>query len=416
MVKKRDSNRLDTLTVERMKNASGDGDKKSPLKPGRHADGGGLYLVVEPSGSARWAFIFRWRDNPGRPGAGRLREMGLGSLGAVTLRRAREKATAARASLADGVDPIAARKAVAGIPTFGEVADEVVAVKAAETDSKASVARLKRALEVYAAELRPLRVDSVDTAAVLAVLRPIWLTKSETAHKARGLIEAVLNAAKAKGYRSGENPAAWRGHLDHLLPRQSKAGRGHHAAMARGDLPAFMVALRQREAISALALEFLILTASRMSEVTGATWSEIDLDQKVWNRPAERMKNRRAHRVPLSPRAVEILEKVAAGRTGDFVFPGAGDGRSLSGGAFDALVRRMGVEGITTHGFRSTFRDWAGEETTFPRELAEEALAHTVGDQTERAYRRGDALEKRRALMDAWARYCLPATFPTAKQ
>jgi integrase len=392
--KKRDSNRLDPLKVSSLvKNAA----------KGTHADGGGLYLVVEANSTARWSFIYRWRDNPSRPGPGRRREMGLGSVGAVPLRRARERAAEARGLLAEGADPIAARRAHRETPTFGELADEVLANKSAETTSKASVARLKRALEVYAEPLRALRVDAVDTAAVLDVLKPIWTTKTETAQKTRGLIEAVLNAAKAKGYRSGDNPALWRGHLDHVLPRLSKRERSHHAAMSRHDLPAFVTALHKREGVSALALEFLILTAARVGEVIGADWNEIDLDASVWNRPATRMKNRKGHRVPLSARALEIL-KGLDGRSGP-VFAGEKAGQGLSSGAFDRLLDRMKTQNSTVHGFRSTFRDWVGEVSDFPTELAEAALAHTVGDATERAYARGDALEKRRAMMQAWAEF-----------
>jgi integrase len=395
---KRELHRLDPLTVASLIKSK---------KPGRHADGGGLYLAVEPSGSARWAFIFRWKDSKAKAGPGRLREMGLGSTVAVPLKRAREKAAAARGHLADGIDPIAARKAAEGIPTFGEVADEVVEVKTKEARGKATVARLKRSLEVYAADLRPLRVDAVDTTAVLGVLKPIWSDKPETAQKTRGLIETVLNAAKAKGYRNGENPAAWRGHLDHLLPKPSALDRGHHAAMRREDLPAFVADLRSRPATAARALEFVILAACRTGEALGATWDEIDLEAKVWTIPAKRMKAGAEHRVPLAPRTVEILQEMKAIRRGPYVFPGQKKDGAMTGAAFDRLRDRMKVADITSHGFRSTFRDWCGEATNFPRELAEAALAHTVGDATERAYRRGDALERRRKLMEAWAGFCL---------
>jgi integrase len=380
-------------------------------RAGRHADGGGLYLVVEPVGSARWSFLFRWRANRSRPGRGQPREMGMGSVHSVSLKRAREKTAVARALVADGLDPIAARKAEADIPSFGEMADEVMAAKEAETKSPATRARNKRALEVYAVGLRPIRIDRVNTADVLDVLKPIWTAKPETALKVRGLVEAVLNAAKAKGHRSGENPALWRGHLDHLLPKLPRLVNGHHGALPREKLPSFIAALRTREATSALALEFLILTAARSGEVLGATWDEVDLKAKVWTIPASRMKAAREHRVPLSPRAVEILEHVAVGSADQYVFPGHAKGKPLRGASFDRLMERMDAKtGITTHGFRSTFRDWVGEVTGFPRELAEAALAHTVGDVTERAYSRGDALEKRRKLMDAWARFCSQPT------
>ena len=214
----------------------------------------------------------------------------------------------------------------------------------------------------------------------------------------------MLDYGKANGLRSGENPAAWRGHLALILPKRQKLSRGHHAAMPYPDIPGFLGKLREVESIHALALEFLILTAARSGEVLGATWDEIDIDAKVWIIPASRMKAGREHRVPLSARAMEIVERMAEIRTGDLVFPGQRRRRPLSGAAMGALVT-----GATVHGFRSSFRDWAGEETSFPREIAEQALAHATGDATERAYRRGDALEKRRGLMEAWANYCEPA-------
>jgi integrase len=260
-------------------------------------------------------------------------------------------------------------------------------------------------LETYAAPLRSRPVDQIDTEAVLAVLKPIWLEKPETASRLRGRIEAVLDAAKAQGHRMGENPAAWRGHLSHLLPTRQKLSRGHHAAMAYDDVPAFVARLRERDALAAMALELCILTATRSGEVLGARWSEIDTAKKVWTISAARMKAGRAHRVPLSDRALSILEKLAEAKTGKFVFPGDRDDRPLSNMTMAMLMRRMKVAGVTVHGFRSAFRDWAGNETHFPREVAEAALAHVVGDKAEQAYRRSDALEKRRALMAAWASY-----------
>jgi integrase len=224
----------------------------------------------------------------------------------------------------------------------------------------------------------------------------------------RGRIEAVLDAARARGYRSGENPAAWRGHLSHLLPNRQKMSRGHFAAMSYAEVPAFMAALRERKAMASLALEFLVLTAARSGEVLGARWPEIDLEAKVWTIPALRMKAAREHRVPLSGRSIAILAGLADAKTGAFVFPGQRPGKPLSPIALATMLRRMKVEGVTVHGFRSAFRDWAGNETHFPRELAETALAHVIGDKAEQAYRRGDGLEKRRALMEAWAAYCEP--------
>jgi integrase len=259
-------------------------------------------------------------------------------------------------------------------------------------------------LKVYAAPSREKPVDSITTEDVLAALRPIWLKKPETASRLRGRVERVLNAAKAKGYRIGENPAAWRGHLDNLLPKPSRLSRGHHAAMRYGDLPAFIAKLREREAMAALALEFAVLTAARSGEVLGARWSEIDLE--VWPIPAARMKAACEHRVPLNEHTLAILTKLSEAKVSEYIFPGQRGGRPLSVMALEMVLRRMGVEDATVHGFRSSFRDWCGNETHFPRELAEHALAHVIGDKAEQAYRRSDALARRRELMSAWADYC----------
>ena len=374
--------------------------------PGRHADGAGLYLVVEPSGSKRWAFIFRWRE-PGTPGAGKLREMGLGSCTAVSLATAREKAASARTILDGGQDPIAVRQSKREIPTFGLLADQFVTDLSPQWRNDKHIAQWKMTLEGYAEPIRAKRVDVISTEDVLGVLRPIWTTKAETASRVRGRIERVLDAAKAKGFRSGENPARWRGHLDHLLPKRQRLARGHHRALAYSDMPKFMARLRSHHGSSIRALEFLILTAARSGEVVGATWDEIDLKAKTWTVPAARMKAGRVHRVPLSTAAASLLQEQAAIRSNDFVFAGEGKQGCLSSMAMTMVLRRMDVE-ATVHGFRSSFRDWAGEETTFPRDVAEEALAHSVGNAVERAYRRGDALEKRRSLMEAWAVFCEP--------
>jgi integrase len=262
-------------------------------------------------------------------------------------------------------------------------------------------------LTVYCGPLRSKPVAEVGIEDVLTVLQPLWTAKPETASRLRGRIERVLDFARARGQRSGENPARWRGHLDALLPKRAKLTRGHHKAMPFDDVPAFMSSLRERDGVAPLALEFAILTAARSGEVLGARWDEINLDAGLWTVPAARMKGSRAHRVPLSERAVEILRQMEQARISEFVFPGLKHNRPLSGMALEMVLRRMKVD-VTVHGFRSAFRDWAGERTTFPREIAEAALAHLVGDAVERAYRRGDALEKRRRLMDAWARFCEP--------
>jgi integrase len=240
------------------------------------------------------------------------------------------------------------------------------------------------------------------------VLKPIWTAKPETASRLRGRIEKVLDAAKAKGFRTTENPARWRGHLDHLLPKPLKLSRGHHAAMPYEELPAFMGELRQRQVTAALALEFCILTAARSGEVLGCRWSEIDLDKKVWTVPAHRMKAGREHRVPLSGRVVAILRELAEADARPFVFPGQARNKPLSNMAMDMMLRRMKRDAATVHGFRSSFRDWAGNVSNFPREIIETALSHVIGDKAEQAYRRSDALEKRRKLMEAWATFCEP--------
>lgn len=369
-------------------------------KPGRHGDGGGLYLVVSKSCSKRWVFLYRRAD--------RLREMGLGGVASVSLATARELAALARANLQSGIDPIEAKqRSPCQVPTFGSEADDFITMMRPQFRNAKHVAQWEMTLNIYAKPLRGIPVDKITTNDILTVLKPLWLTKSETASRLRGRIERVLDAAKAKGHRSGENPALWRGHLDKLLPKRQKLTRGHHAAMPYIDVPAFIKALREREAIAARALEFTILTASRSGEVFGATWKEMDLKAAVWTIPAERMKAGRVHRVPLTDRCLELLEEMArAGVTADgFVFPGAKLGRPLSVMAMEMVLRRMEIA-FTVHGFRSSFRDWCGEVSTFPREVAEASLAHVIGDETERAYRRGDALEKRRKLLAAWNAFC----------
>lgn len=371
---------------------------------GRYADGGGLYLVVSPTGSRKWVFRFRWKR--------KLSDMGLGSASVVPLGRARERAAEARLKIAEGINPLAEKRAARAIPTFGDFADDLVESVKSQWSNAKHAQQVKNTLERYAASLRSLPVDQIDTAKVVDALKPIWSSKSETATRVRARIEWVLDAAKAKGYRSGENPARWKGHLDQLLPKRTRLARGHHAALPFMDVPDFIRDLRTRPATSALALEFTILTAARSGEVRGATWREINMDDATWTVPAQRMKAGREHRVPLSKRSVEILKGLAM-LVGDepdaVVFAGPkGSTSSLSDAAFSALLKRMDrSDGVTPHGFRSSFRDWAGETTTFPRDVAEMCLAHTVGDMTERAYRRGDGLARRRELMDAWADFCM---------
>jgi integrase len=376
--------------------------KVETAKPGKYSDGGNLYLIVSPSGSRKWVLRFTWR--------GMAKEMGLGTPATVSLADAREKAATARRKVAQGLNPIDERKRTSGIPTFGEMADQVRETLSAGFRNEKHKAQWKSTLATYAASLRDMPVDTITTDDVLAVLKPIWTTKPETASRLRGRIEKVLDAAKAKGFRDGENPARWRGHLDHLLPRPSKLARGHHAAMPYDVVAALVADLRGREAFAALALELCILTAARSGEILGMRWDEIDLDKKIWTVPAHRMKAGREHRVTLSQRAAAILVRLTKNRSSDFVFPGQRRDKPLSNMAMEMMLRRMKIANATVHGFRSSFRDWAGNETGYPRELIDTALAHAVGDKADQAYRRSDALEKRRDLMEAWAGYCEPKT------
>jgi integrase len=373
------------------------------VNPGRHADGGGLYLSISSGGRRRWVFLFTWHR--------KIREAGLGPAGkgGVSLKDAREKAAQGRKWVEDGVDPILRwnMPEAKEIPTFGKIADDFVEARGAEWRNPKHKAQWAMTLTRYCEPIRYMPVTDVDTEAVLSILKPLWMRAPETGSRLRGRIEAVLDAARARGFigRNEANPARWRGHLDKLLPKRAKLTRGHHAAMPYTDVPVFVAELRQRQAIAARALEFCILTAARSGEALAARWDEIDLDLKVWTVPPARTKAAREHRVPLSESAVAILREMASLRSGDFIFPGQRPGRPLSGTAFELLLRRA-KSPFTAHGFRSSFRDWAGNETHFPRELAEHALAHVIGDKAEQAYRRSDALSRRRELMDAWARHC----------
>lgn len=374
-------------------------------RPGKQSDGGGLYLRIDGrEGVMRrhWVFRFVW--------GGTTKEMGLGAYPKVALAEARQARDTAERLVREGQNPIAvresARKAEAGKPTFGHAAAAFIAAKAHGWCPR-HVGYWRRTLESYAAPIWDTPVGEVDTEAILAVLQPIWQAKPETAQRLRGRIEAVLDAARACGHipRNEANPSRWRGHLDKLLPKARKLTCGHLATMPYAEVSAFLANLRERPSIAAMALEFLVLTAARTGEVLGSSWAEIDFTSKLWTIPAGRMKAGREHRVPLSTRALAILEKLAEAKTSDFVFPGQRPGRPLSDMALAMVLRRMGIKGVTVHGFRSAFRDWAGDRTSFPREVAEAALAHVAGDATERAYRRSDALEKRRKLMAAWAQY-----------
>jgi integrase len=366
-------------------------------KHGRHADGGGLYISISPNGGRRWVFLFRWHGKP--------TEIGFGSARDVTLARARELASQARTKLAEGINPKDARRPSQGA-TFGECADRVIEAMRPSWRNGKHAAQWEMTLRDYAAPIRRLPVDKITTDDVLSILKPLWNEKPETASRLRGRVERVLDAAKAQGLRSGENPARWRGHLDQLLPKRQRLTRGHHAAMNYVELPAFMSDLQARQATAALALEFAILTAARSGEALGARWEEFDLDRAVWTVPATRMKAGREHRVPLSRRALKLIKAAPVARDGDFVFPGQKPGRSLSVMALEMVLRRMKIDGVTVHGFRSAFRDWAAESTNFTNEVCEAALAHVIENKAEAAYRRGDLFDKRRKLMEAWATYC----------
>ncbi len=379
-------------------------------KPGRHADGGGLHLLVKESGARSWVYRFML--------SGKSRDIGLGTAGpdGISLADARDARDALRLKVKAGIDPLEERQReaaeahaaaqatqVAGI-TFKAVAETYIGANEGSWRNDKHRQQWKNTLATYVYPvIGELPVAEVGTAHVLQILEPIWKAKAETASRVRGRMETILDAAKARGYREGENPARWRGHIAQILPVRSRLTRGHHKALPYDAIPAFVGALHKREAVAALALEFTILTAARTGEVIGAKWDEVDLDKAIWTIPASRMKAGKEHRVPLSPRAVEIL-KSTQGMRKEWLFP-ANKGGSMSGMAMSMLLRRMKVD-VTVHGFRSGFRDWAAECTGYAHEVAEMALAHTIENKVERAYRRGDLFDKRRRLMDDWATYC----------
>jgi integrase len=376
-------------------------------KPGIHAVGGvsGLVLQVLPTGGRTWLL----RAMVG----GKRRYMGLGGYPDVPLADAREAARAARTMIRAGIDPIEEARAArsqlkaarAAALTFAECAGKYIRAHEPSWSNAKHAAQWTSTLETYAYPMMgTLLVRDVGVAHVLAVLEPIWSTKAETASRVRQRIEAVLDWAAARTYRDKDNPARWKGHLDKLLPARSKVAKvEHHAALPVADVGAFMVALRNQQGMGARALEFAILTAARSGEVRGATWGEIDRKAGVWTLPAERMKAGREHRVPLSDAALELLDALPCIAGDELLFP-APRGKQLSDMTLTAVLRRMKVPAVP-HGFRSTFRDWAADRTNYPRDVAEMALAHAIGDKVEAAYRRGDLFEKRRAMMAEWAHF-----------
>jgi len=398
----RAANKLTAMAVQKLK------------EPGRYADGNGLYLQVGPTGGKSWLFRYTLR--------GKAREMGLGAVGVLSLADARDVASSVRRTLAAGADPLEVREAekrrqaaeASNGMTFAECASAYIEAHKPGWRSEKHAAQWPSTIKTYAEPVfgaEPVQAINLDM--VLKALEPIWQTKPETATRLRGRIEAILDWAAVRGYRPTDNPARWKGHLNKLLPSRSKVQRiQHHAALPYEEIGTFMAELRQRKEGAARALELTILTASRTSEVLNATWDEFDLEGRVWCIPGKRMKSGKDHRVPLSDAAMVILTEMAKVSLGAFVFPGRRRGRPLSNMVFLQLMKRMGRADLTAHGFRSTFRDWAAERTAFAREVAEMALAHTIGDKVEAAYRRGDLFEKRRELTEAWSNFC---TIPRTK-
>jgi len=385
-------------------------------KPGRYADGGGLYLQVsKATDGVTKSWLFRYMR-----GGGTSRAMGLGAVstrngdGLTTLVKARQKRTRARELLESGIDPLQSKRAgraaerleKAKLITFAQCADQYIASHEASWKAAKHARDWRGSLTKHAYPIiGNLPVSAIDLALTKKVLEPIWKTRTKTAVDVRGRIELVLNWAKIHGYRDGENPARWKGHLENVLPKPSKIAKvKHHAAMPYADVPAFMVALREKTVLGARALEWTVLSAVRSEETLGAEWSEIDIGKKVWTIPAARMKADADHRVPITDRMLGILQSLPRG--GKHVFPGQTPSKRASGAVMWFLLRSMTSSGETVHGFRSSFRDWAAEQTAYPSDVIEMALAHTIANRVEAAYRRGDLFEKRRQLMADWAAHC----------
>jgi len=375
--------------------------------PGLLGDGGNLYLSGDGGSRKSWLFIYQ------SPVTKKQRSMGMGPADDVSLAEARDKATAARALLRNGLDPIEERKAEAErqkaaartIPTFGSFADQYIIDHQPSWKNEKHRAQWVSTLRDHAAPLRAKLVNEITTEDVLGVLQPLWQATPETAARLRGRIEAILDSAKSKGLRNGENPARWRGHLAHILPKPRKLVRGHHRALPYEQIPAFMARLREDKDIGARLLEFTILTLARSNEARGCVWPELDLEKAAWTVPGKRMKAGREHRVPLCDRAIEIVRGLQ-GLDPALVFPGR-LGKAFCENAMAKVIDRLGYGAVATaHGMRATFRTWVQDCTSFPGDLAEAALAHVIRDKTEAAYARGELFEKRRKLMTAWEAYC----------
>jgi integrase len=385
-------------------------------KPGRYGDGDGLYLAVDDAArtglSRRWFVFVRV--------AGRRREMAIGKWPEVSLADARDVASAARHSAKAGIDPVVARQTerkAASVAasctvrcmTLRDVAESYHKSHSPTWRSQKTKDAWLRPFELHAPDLLARPIGEIDTQAVVDVLQKIWTEKAETARRIRGRLERILDSARVLGLTEPEkaNPARLSGNLEYLLPRSPRLQRGHHRALPWQEMPSFMAALRMQQGIGAIILEFIILTAARSGEARHAVWADFDLDSATWIIPGSKMKSGKRHRVPLSTRAVEIIREMHQGSISHFAFPGSRQEAALSDMGAAMTLRRMGRTDISVHGMRSTFRDWAGEASSFPRELAELALSHAVGDQVERAYARGDALDRRRPLMQAWCQYCV---------
>jgi integrase len=388
-------NRLKDVTVRRA------------TKPGMYADGAGLYLRVGPTGAKAWVFRYR-RD-------GKLHDLGLGPLNAVGLASARQRAQRCREQRLDGIDPLgakragrdAARLAAAKSVTFKDCADAYVSAHQVAWRNAAWRKQWPAILTAYVYPVfGAMPVHEIDTALVMKAIEPLWTTKTVTASRLRGQIESVLDWARTRGYRQGENPARWRGHLENLLPSERKVRLvKHHPALPYAEMAVFMAELRRQNCVAARALEFTILTSARVGEVFQARWAEVDIGERLWTIPASKMKSGRQHRVPLSGAAIAVVEEMGAIRQNDLLFPGY-KGHTFKHTALHNLLHKMGHTNITIHGFRSSFRDWAAEISGFPAEVAEMALAHQVGSAVERAYRRSDLFARRRQLAEAWSAFC----------